>query len=188
MGNGFIPDTPKVEKEVPFFDDVTSDAGWQGHSTTKSIEALKSEVIASIGRLGGLVTGFVRGGFGNRDGFRLTYAIEASTGQMIPGQIDIAALPVKPSVRSNYRTSSSKSLETRKEKSLKMALYMLRMALDGTWFLQQLSPGYCALMPWMLMDDGKTVTEKWMESSVMGNLLPAPEDAESWIEGEIEEN
>jgi len=59
----FIPDQPKTVQDVPFYEDVTAVGGWQGHSTSKSISSLKSEITASIGRLGGLVTGFQRGTF-----------------------------------------------------------------------------------------------------------------------------
>lgn len=170
----FIPSTPTNQSaDVPFFDDVSGDSGWQGQSTSKSLETLKSEIMSSVGRLGGLVTGFQRGQFdvGNqkRDGFRLVYVVETPTGQMVPGRIDIAALPVKD----DY--SLRRSYDTRREKSLKMALYMLRTALDGTWFLQQLSPGYSALMPWMLANGEKTISQMWGESPIMARLLPPGE-------------
>lgn len=178
----FIPDTPKNQSaEVPYFDDVSGDAGWQGQSTSKSLEALKSEIMSSVSRLGGLVTGFQRGQFmvgsQKRDGFRLAYVVEAPSGQMVPGRIDIAALPVKdvPSLRRSY--------DTRREKSIKMALYMLRTALDGTWFLQQLSPGYSALMPWMLANDEKTISQLWGESPIMARLLPPAEN--DFVEGVV---
>lgn len=51
----FIPDQPKKAADVPYFDDVSSDAGWQGQATTKSIETLKSEIVQAVCRLGGLV-------------------------------------------------------------------------------------------------------------------------------------
>lgn len=178
----FIPDQPKQASDVPYFDEVTKDAGWQGHTTSKSIETLKAEITASIGRLGGMVTGFQRGTFQvnnkKRDGFQLHYVIEAADGKMLRGRIDIAALPVEDTY------DRRRSWESRRERSLKMALYMLRMALDGTWFLQQLSPGYSALMPWMLYSDGKTITEHWAESPVMSNLLPPPPD-EDFVDGEV---
>ena len=168
--NNFIPETPKEARDVPYFDDVSKDAGWQGHTTSKSVETLKSEIMSAIRRLGGLVTGFQKGCFGigdrNRDGFRLNYVIEAPNGNMFPGRIDIAALPVKD----DYK--HQRSYETRREQSLKMALYMLKTALDGTWFLQQLSPGYSALMPWMIGKDEKTISQLWGESAIMKNLLP----------------
>lgn len=178
----FIPDTSNNKSvEVPYFDDVTSDSGWQGQTTSKSIETLKSEIMSSINRLGGLVTGFQRGQFivgsQKRDGFRLTYVVETPTGQMVPGRIDIAALPVKGD------HSLRRSYETRREKSLKMALYMLRTALDGTWFLQQLSPGYSALMPWMLASGEKTISQLWGESPVMARLLPPAEN--DFVDGAV---
>lgn len=177
----FIPDQPKVSAlSVPYYDDVTGDKGWQGQSTTKTVKVLQSEIIGAIARLGGNVTSFQRGTFqtGNqtREGYRLHYTIEASDGAMIPGRIDIAALPIKQDWK------LQRSLDTRKDKSLRMCLYMLRIALDGTWFLQQLSPGYAPLMPWMLAPGSdKTITELWQESSVMSNLLPPGET--DFVEG-----
>lgn len=179
----FIPEHhSKTGLEVPYFDDVTGEGGWQGHSTTKSFETLKSEVMSSIGRLGGMVTGFQRGKFeiGNRsrEGFRIQYVLETPDGTMIKGQIDVAALPIRPG--QNYRSMQSET--KRQEQSIKMALYMLRTALDGTWFLMQLSPGYAPLMPWMLGPGGKTITQLWSESAVMQNLLPPGEN--DFVEGQ----
>lgn len=178
----FVPEQPTDSTKVPFFDEADKEAGWQGQATTKSIKTLQSEIIESISRLGGLVINFQRGSFqsefGNRDGFRVHYVVQAGDGRQVPGRIDIAALPVKPDT---YR---SNSIDKRREQSLKMALYMLRTALDGTWFLQQLSPGYSALIPFMLMSGtGKTVSELWAESSVMNNLLPPGDD--EFVNGEV---
>jgi len=180
----FIPDQPSQSKDVPYFDNVTSEGGWQGHSTSKSIETLKAEVVAAIGRLGGIVTGFQQGRFTigakTRDGFRVHYAIERPNGVMIPGRMDVAALPVKD----DYRRK--RSYDSRRQKSLKMALYMLRQALNGTWFLQQLSPGYSALMPWMLdQSSKKTITQLWSDHLTIGNLLPSGDD--DILDGEFEE-
>lgn len=181
----FIPKQPTGEvKTVPFFDDVTSEGGWQGHSTGKSLETLKSEVMVSMSRLGGLVTGFQRGffqtGSAHREGFRIHYVVEQPDGAMLRGRLDIAALPIRETPKSR------RSSVARQEKSLKMALYMLRNALDGSWFLQQLSPGYAPLLPWMIEEGtGKTVTQLWSESVTVGNLLPPPGD--EFIEGEFNE-
>ena len=72
-----------------------------------------------------------------------------------------------------------------------MALYMLREALDGTWFLRQLSPGYAPLMPWMLeRDSGKTFTELWSDSVLGGHLLPEPSEGVrevKFVEGKLVE-
>jgi len=182
----FVPEQPKQEVEdVPYFDDVTSNAGWRGHTTGKSFETLKAEIIGAVGRLGGIVTGFQRGTFvigsRKRDGFQMHYVVEQSDGTMYPGRMDIAALPIKDDAR------HQRSLEKRREKSLKMALFMLREALDGTWFLQQLSPGYAPLMPWMLeKSSGKTITQLWSESVFSDHLLPSGEG--DFVEGEFEES
>jgi len=181
----FIPKQPTSEAQaVPFFDDVTSEGGWQGHSTGKSRETLKSEVMVSMNRLGGLVTGFqsgfFQGGTLQREGFRIHYVVEQPGGAMMRGRLDVAALPIRTTPK------SQRSAVARQEKALKMALYMLRNALDGSWFLQQLSPGFAPLLPWMLEEKtGKTITQLWSESVSMGNLLPAPGD--EFIEGEFNE-
>src|SRR4030042_6846229 len=178
----FIPEQSRDSQKVPYYENATKADGWQGQATEKTIKALQSEITQSIGRLGGLVTGFQRGTFqseeGDRDGFRIHYAIEAADGRQVPGRIDIAALPVDPNINW-YRADKNKH----KDASLKMALYMLRVALDGTWFLQQLSPGYAALVPFMLGPGKKTISELWAESSIMNNLLPPGE--EEFIDGEV---
>ena len=180
----FIPEQPTEQQQVPYFDDATREAGWQGQSTTKAIKTLQSEIIEAISRLGGLVINFQRGSFqseyGSRDGFRVHYVVQAADGRQVPGRIDIAALPIK----TDY--SLRRSENTRREQSLKMALYMLRTALDGTWFLQQLSPGYSALVPFMLgQGTDKTISQLWSESSIMDNLLPSGD--EEFVDGEVRE-
>jgi len=176
----FIPDPPKNVESVPNYEDVTSAQGWQGQTTTKSIETLKSEISQAISRLGGMVTGFQKGKFQvgeqERQGYRVTYSIDDSNGHMIPGRIDIAALPVRRNPYGSY--------ESRCEKSLKMALFMLRDSFDGLWFLQKLSPGFAPLMPFMLSGQGDmTISQLWSESAVMKNLLPPGDN--DFIEGEV---
>lgn len=177
----FIPDTPTISKiDVPYYDDVRAEDGWQGHTTGKSVESLKAEVITAIQRLGGMVQGFQKGkyviGEKDRDGFQVHYTIEQPDGTIRRGRLDVAALPV----RNDFRLK--RSYDQRREKSLKMALFMLREALYGTWFLQQLSPGYAPLMPWMLVDNEKTITQLWSESVFLENLLPSGQE---FVEGEI---
>lgn len=180
--SNFIPDQPKAAENVPFYEDVTSTQGWQGQTTTKSIEILKSEVSIAVTRLGGMVTSFQKGTFqiGDRDrlGYRVNYSIETPDGNLIPGRIDIAALPVRKNPPNSY--------DSRCEKSLKMALFMLRDAFDGLWFLQQLSPGFVPLLPFMLSGKKElTISQLWNESSMMKNLLPPSKG--DFIEGEIRE-
>jgi hypothetical protein len=178
----FIPEQPKTVSDVPFFEDVSSAQGWQGQTTTKSVDTLKSEILMAISRLAGSVTGYQKGKFliGDRErlGYRVMYNIETGEGNLVPGRIDIAALPVKRNPPSSY--------DTRCEKSLKMALFMLRDSFDGLWFLQQLSPGFAPLLPFMLSGNGDlTISQLWSETSVMRNLLPPGEN--DFIDGEVKE-
>lgn len=179
----FVPDEGKT-LEVPYFEDVTSEQGWKGHTTSKSIGKLKSEVMQAVQRLGGLVVNFQRGTFSidgkERVGWKVHYVVERDVEMVLPGCMSIAALPVKKDHRKR------RSEETRLKGSMKMALYMFRDAMDGLWFLQHLSPGYAPLMPWVLTDGGKTVSQHWLESPTMRALLP-PEDAD-FIEGEVVED
>jgi hypothetical protein len=170
----FTPEASSII-HVPYFDDVSRDEGWQGYSTTKPTKKLQAEIGDAIGRLGGIVSSFQRGTFiidnQTREGYRVHYSIQNPNTRLVLGRIDVAALPVR-----------NKRDETRKDKSLRMALYMLRNALDGMWFMQQLSPGYAALMPWMLADGDRTVSQLWSDSPIMSNLLPPP-DSEFVIDG-----
>lgn len=175
MAQSFIPETPKDEKKVPYFEDAKREDGWQGHTTTKSIKTLQAEISNSISRLGGMVSSFRKGKFGNRDGFQILYMIDTPNGAM-PGKINIAALPLR---------SHWSDLQKR-EKALRMALYMLREALDGTWMLEQLSPGYAPLMPFMIGKDNKTISELWSDSAMMSNLLPSGDKKfDDAVEGQI---
>lgn len=185
----FIPDQPKSAQSVPYFEDVSAQDGWQGQTTQKSVETLKSEITSAVSRLGGMVVGFQKGTFRldekDRMGFRVHYTVEALDGKLIPGKIEIAALPVKESVR--FRRGGSTSKERRQEQSLKMSLFMFRDALNGLWFLQQLSPGYAPLMPFILGNkEGQTISQLWSESSVMSRLLPPGADGD-FIEGDVRE-
>ena len=177
----FIPAEQEAQ-DVPYYDDVSGEGGWQGHTTSKSVATLMSEVSTSITRLGGVVTGFQKGTFTigdlEREGYRVSYFVEQPGGNTVPGRLDIAALPVRKEERQR------RSYESRREKSLKMALYMLRNALDGLWFLQQLSPGYAPLMPWLLdHHTGRTVTQLWSDAGLTGRLLPPGEE---FVEGQWE--
>jgi hypothetical protein len=176
----FVPDTTKKDKIKTYFEDATSKDGWQGQATTLSVDVLKTKVKNAIDRLGGIVTNFQKGTFmiddEKRDGFQILYHIEADNGVIIPGRIDIAALPI----RISFRTKPTEG--KRREQSLKMALYMLEIALCGTRFLEELSPGYATLMPFTLADENKTIAQLWTEKRI-GYLLTAGEG--EFVEGEF---
>jgi len=182
----FVPDqdTQPVQK-TPFFDDVAASQGWHGHTTGRSIDRLRTEIVAALERLGARVVGFQRGRFtvGEqvRDGFRIRY-VDDRSGQVLRGQLDVAALPVKTDWRLR------KSLEKRRDQALRMALFMTREALDGIWYLQHLSPGYAPLMPWMIeLQTGKTLSQLWNERSLARHLLPAGAGEGEIADAEFEE-
>jgi hypothetical protein len=165
----FIPDQSEAQ-EVPYYEDARESDGWQGQRTGKTMDVLKSEIGDAVGRLGGFIRFFQQGTFqiGNmkRAGMQLHYTIDGR-----PARIDIAGLPTRN--------------DKNREASLKMALFMLRDVFNGLWFLQQLSPGYAALMPFMIADEqGHTVSQLWAESEVMKKLLPPPDSDFEVIDAE----
>lgn len=173
----FIPDKPTTVADVPYFEDVESDSGWKGQTTGKTIQTLKSEIAASLGRLGGNIQAFRTGTYKvnekERMAFQILFTIEAPDGRQVPGMLEIAALPVRPD--KGYRRNSN--LLKRQEQTKRMALYMIRDALDGLWFLNVLSPGYAPLMPFALVDGQTTVSQMWNESSNMRRLA-APQGSD----------
>lgn len=160
----FVPDQSEAKK-VPFFEDAKREDGWQGHTTTKTVERLRKELEKALLLLGGIVIGFQQGKFivegQERQGFQVHYAVSG-----MPARLDIAALPVRDKWNSK-----------KKEQSLKMSLYMLVYGLNGAWLMQQLVPGYNPLIPTMLTDGGKTISQMWSEKSSMKQLMP-PQDTE----------
>ncbi|MCB2179473.1 hypothetical protein KQH61_06090 [bacterium] len=158
--------TPKEsEQVVPYYEDATTEEGWAGHRTDKSLKTLQSEVTQAMSRLGASVISFMRGTYGegskkSREGYLITYEIKG-----MRGQIKIAALPVKPP--SNSSGQHRKWFEGRQEKSLKMALFMFRQHVEGMWFAEQMSPGYFPLTPFMLDErSGMTISEIVMRNNI----------------------
>jgi len=172
----FTPDNKEVQ-DVPFFKDATARGGWAGYASRKSTEKLQSEVKEAISLLGGTVTGFMKGTFAGkhpRDGYHVHYIMQSPNG-MVQGKMEVAALPVeKP--KHFYGTRAEKTYKKQREESLKMALFMLRDSLKGMWYLQQLSPGFAALMPFMIANEsGETISQLWSRQDTFANLLPPGE-------------
>ena len=75
------------------------------------------------------------------------------------------------------------AVESNKNKSLAMALYNVREALKAMRILQVLSPGYAALVPWMLVaETGKTIGEMW---GIGNKQLMAPSGSGEVVEAEF---
>ena len=186
----FIPDEKEGQFNVPYLESARSDDGWQGQSTNESIESLRSQISAEIGRLGGSVTRFMRGKYEidgkERPGVQLEYSVVAPNGRSFVGRIDVAGLPWQPSYGGKKSHGGYSDAEKKKRsKSLKMALYNVREALKAMRVLQILSPGYSALIPWMLVGDSeKTIGELWGMGSP---ALPAPNEDGEIIEADFKE-
>jgi hypothetical protein len=169
----FIPDQPDKSLQAPYFEDVSSKEGWAGFTTTKGINTLISEVTTALGRLGGIVTGIQSGTFldekaRKRLGYVVDYFYKTPDGRQMAGKIEVSGLPMRSPT------------DAKEKKVRQMVLYMLRDTLDGYWYMQQLSPGFMALMPFMLADNGQTFSQKFMH----GLTLPAPQDNDI-VDGEI---
>ena len=186
----FIPDENGQDFDVPYFDKVTAKDGWKGQSTDKSLEQLRAEISAEIGRLGGTMTGWMRGEYemengDKRPGVEIKYQIVTQAGTAFEGRIAIAALPYEVS---EGRQDSARINRTRAEKSLRMGLFNVRDTLQSSRIMQVLSPGYAALMPWLLTGhDDRTISELWAEQGLGQPALPAPDEDGDIVEAEVRE-
>ena len=169
----FVPDEKIKKKEVPYFEDVTKESGWAGQTTGKSEDALKAEISTAIGRLGGIVSSWIPGSFGVRNGFRIVFNLDGGK----PGRIDIVALPLKT-------RASQSGYEAKKQQSIKMALFNLRDQLDSLWRMEQLVPGFFGLLPMMLANEESTIGELFIHGYDASRLLPSGE--EDFIDAEYE--
>ena len=186
----FIPDEHGQDYDVPFFDEVSSKDGWKGQSTDKSIETLRAEISAEIGRMHGTMTGWMRGeyemdGGAIRPGVEIKYQVVTGEGQAFEGRIAITALPYEVS---EGRMDSDRINRKRAEKSLRMGLFNVRDALQSSRIMETLSPGYAALMPWLLVGgNDKTVSELWAEQGMGQRALPVPDEDGDIVVGEMRE-
>lgn len=182
----FQRDKPTHEPDrVPFFEDATTENGWQGHTTGKTLETLKTDVRMLISRLGGEVTDIEKGRFGDRIGYRVSYIVDVAfedRAKHVPGYIDIAALPLKPP--KTYDRRHRTPISILEDRSLRMALFNVVECLRAMWILQRLSPGFAPLMPFMIAQDGMNVTQLWSNSPTMKALV-APQEGFQDGDGEV---
>lgn len=171
---------------VPFFDDVTAAQGWEGHTTSKTIEQLQSEISANMSRLGCMVTGIISGSYGDRQGFQIHFAIRLPQGGLAPSRFDIACLPINPKKRVRQRYNRPVHGDPRIEGTRKMGLYMVNKALKGMWFLSVLAPGFVPFMSLMLDRKNQTLGSVWIQSGKLAALMPPKEkfEEEDVIDGE----
>lgn len=121
FSNNFKPEADS-ELKIPFFDHVSAADGWEGHTTSKSIDTLKSELSINLSRLNCIVTGVLGGNFGDRLGYQIHFAIKLPAGGMAPSRLDIACLPISPKTRHRHGP------DPRIEGTKKMALFMVNKA------------------------------------------------------------
>lgn len=164
--------TPKnEEKKLPFFDDVSSSDGWEGHTTGKSVEKLQQEISQNLSLLGCILTGFRSGKFGDREGFQIHFAMKSDDGRLIPSRMDIACLPLNPRKRIQR---SRHAVDPRIVGTQKMALYMTAKAIKGMYFLNVLSPAFIPFMSLMLDAQDRTLGSLWIQQGSLSPLLPPP--------------
>lgn len=186
----FIPDENGQDYDVPLFDKVSVKDGWKGQSTDKSVETLRAEISAEIGRMHGTMTGWLRGEYEmdngvRRPGVEIRYQILTEEGTAYEGRIAIATLPYEVS---EGRTDSDKINRRRADKSLRMGLFNVRDSLQSSRIMETLSPGYAALMPWLLVGgDEKTVSELWAEHGMGQRALPVPDEDGDIVEAKVRE-
>ena len=168
----FVPADQGLDEELPWADEARAVDGWKGQSTDKSVAKLRGEISTEIGRLKGTMTRWMRGDFEGDDGrvragIQIGYSVSTQDGKVWEGRIDVAALPHKTN-------GPADRVRARADKALRAALYNVRDALQSNRILQDLSPGYVGLMPWLLTEGDKTISQLW--GSKMGyKALPAPD-------------
>ena len=173
----FTPDMDQADQTVPLLDDAKKEDGWQGHTTNESIESLRAQISTEIGRMGGTVTRWMPGTFDidghKRPGVQIEWSIVGPGGDLFTGRINVAGLPWKdPYGGKKSHGGYESALENKKHQSLAMALYNVLAGLRAMRIIQVLSPGYSALIPWMLNPGtNQTLGEMWGLGS---KALPAP--------------
>lgn len=170
---------PKEEiRTVPYFDDVKASDGWEGHTTSKTIDKLTSEIATNLTLIGCIFSGCQAGTFGERHGFQIHFLMKSEDGRAIPSRLDIACLPLNPRKRTRARTRSrgKGSQDVRIEGTQKMALYMTAKAIKGMYFLSTLVPAFIPFMSLMLDNHNQTLGQAWMQSGAMAALMPPTDD------------
>lgn len=174
------------EKKIPFFDDVKSSDGWEGHTTSKSLDKLKSEIATNLSLIGCVYSGCMAGTYGDRHGFQIHFSMKDGSGRMIPSRLDIACLPLNPKFRHRSRRyRGSVSVDQRIEGTQKMALYMCAKAIKGMYFLNVLSPSFIPFMSLMLDAQNRTLGQVWIQSGRLATLMPPKDEPFETVEGQI---
>lgn len=171
----FTPDQPDIKKAI-WFEDATRDAGYAGYSSTRSEDTLISEITTALNRLGCKLTSWYSGAFedefkNQRRGFVFEFTSPAPKGGNLPGVIRVAALPIR-------HPTPQKDKQARR-----MALFQLRDYLVAAFQFSTMSVGFAPIVPFMLNDQGQTVSEVWISKFDPSHALPEPAQ-DDVVEGE----
>ena len=155
----FIPDKPPLmEQAVPFFEE-SQQMDIPGRGTKKTVLQLQGEVSEALVRLNASLSKFASGEYSEgerkRYGFRITFVYGG-----LPGRIDCAALPLK------------KETPAKKERALAQALYLLRDELVAMAWSAIHKPGSVPLLPYIVGNDGNTVTEALVQRQQIPEIAP----------------
>lgn len=163
-------------KKVPFFDDVRSADGWEGQTTSKTVDKLQSEIGTNLSLINCVMTGIVAGSFGDRPGYQIHFAMKSPDGKLIQSRMDIACLPINPKKRWNRRGGRGVA-DPRIEGTKKMALYMTAKAIKGMYFLSSLSPAFIPFMSMILTDKNTTLGQRWVQNGNLVALMPPKDES-----------
>lgn len=161
----FKPDSPaKAAISVPYFEDANADTA-PYYSSTRTIEAAKTEVADRLGTLGGSILSFQSGTFDinkqKRFGFVIRFVLNVEPFSNAEGVIRVAALPIR---------SWSEAKEKRvKVQALLNVADWLKVAITSRVF----SPDAHPLVPYLLMPakDGQMYTV----TQVISQMMNAPQ-------------
>lgn len=152
----FIPENLKSSTvQVPYFEDVKA-SDIPGRGTEKSLQRLQDEASQMLMKLGAGGIYWVQGTFPGtpeRFGFQIHFNYNG-----IPGRIDCAALPLRGSGK------------VKKDRALAQAVYLVRNWLEAEVYAHVYRPGAVPLVPYLLGEGGKTVTEALIESRALPML------------------
>jgi hypothetical protein len=172
----FTPREKQPSIAIPMLDDLRAEDGWQGMRSNQSLDELRTKVQTEIGRLSGKITSFIEGDYEiegqTRPGYTIRFIVAGPDGSAWEGRIDMAGPPFEMPF-SGDRTHSGflSAFEKRREQSLRMCLFNANAALVANRNLEKLSPGFAALMPWMLGKGDLTIGQIWRGGAA---ALPAP--------------
>lgn len=162
----FEPESAQKGASAPYFEDISSDMGFRGQRTHKSLERLLSEVTNAISNLGGYLLGVQRGKFidekaRSRFGYEFLFTINGPGGNhQVMAKIQVAAYPLR-------KWSAAKE-----EQAKKMCLYVLRDWLESIFNFQKLTPTPVeTLIPFMLDKNGETLSDAWISGKITPGLL-----------------